>query len=48
MLAALTEHVVYVMATLDTENSSSGSQRNKEEQENRENGLWNQGPGNNY
>ena len=47
MLAALTEQMAYLMAVLDIKNSSPSNQRNKEVQQNRGNGLGNQGPGNN-
>ena len=46
VLAALTEHIAYLMASLDTKNSSSGNQGNKKDQGNRVNGPVNQGPGN--
>ena len=47
MLAALTEQGDTLMATLDTKNSSSGNQSNREGQQNIVNGPGNQEPGNN-
>ena len=47
MPSALAEQLAYLMATLDTKNSSSGNQRDKEEDHNRGNGPENQGPTNN-
>ena len=48
VLAALTEHVAYLMATLDTKSGSLGNQGNRKGQQNRVNGPGNQGLGNNY
>ena len=47
VLDALPVQVACLVATLDTKNTSSGNQRNKEGQQNRGNYLGNQGPGNN-
>ena len=42
VLAALTKQVAYLIAALDTKNTSSGNQRNKEGQQNSE---WSREPG---
>ena len=47
VLGGLTKQVAYLMTALDTRNSSSGNQRNKEGEQNRGSGPGNQGPGNN-